>query len=77
MHGNVYEWCADNWHTDYQGAPEDGSVWEGGDASIGVVRGGSWIAAPEAARSASRGFGLIPDDRLDGLGFRVARMLSH
>ena len=27
MHGNVWEWCLDDWHGSYQGAPEDGSAW--------------------------------------------------
>ncbi|MBR8829074.1 MAG: SUMF1/EgtB/PvdO family nonheme iron enzyme [Gomphosphaeria aponina SAG 52.96 = DSM 107014] len=31
MHGNVREWCADNWHENYQNAPNNGSVWTGGD----------------------------------------------
>jgi formylglycine-generating enzyme required for sulfatase activity len=75
MHGNVWEWCADNWHNDYTGSPpSDGSVWKGGDASSRVLRGGSWNDDPQLLRSAYRG-GLQPDYRLDGVGFRVARTL--
>ena len=28
MHGNVWEWCADPWHQNYQGAPKDRGVWD-------------------------------------------------
>ena len=27
MHGNVYEWCLDDWHENYQNAPVDGRPW--------------------------------------------------
>ena len=27
MIGNVWEWCLDNWHASYEGAPTDGSAW--------------------------------------------------
>jgi formylglycine-generating enzyme required for sulfatase activity/uncharacterized caspase-like protein len=71
MHGNVLEWCADQWHENYQGAPADGSVWEtGGDPAKRTVRGGSWLFYPAGCRSATRGWG-VSDDMLRNLGFRV------
>jgi len=27
MHGNVWEWCLDDWHGNYQGVPTDGRAW--------------------------------------------------
>ena len=43
FHGNVWEWCADAWHNNYNGAPADGSVWQSdGDSSLRLLRGGSW-----------------------------------
>ncbi|MEL6662657.1 MAG: formylglycine-generating enzyme family protein [Pseudomonadota bacterium] len=74
MHGNVWEWCADRWHETYQGAPADGSVWDGGDASRRVLRGGSWYNDPRDLRSGLR-YRDSPTDRDFNIGFRVARTL--
>jgi formylglycine-generating enzyme required for sulfatase activity len=75
MHGNVWEWCEDNWHKDYNGnPPTDGSVWWGGDTSSRVVRGGSWDYDPLDLRTANRNW-FPPDNRLNYVGFRVARTL--
>ena len=75
MHGNVWEWCEDNWHKDYRGNPPvDGSTWGGGDEFRRVLRGGSWNDDPQILRSAFR-FRLRPDDRNYIGGFRVARTL--
>jgi len=69
--GNVWEWCADNWHDNYEGAPTDGHVWDGGDESLRVLRGGSWYLYPDVCRSVSRDR-YTSADRLQYIGFRVA-----
>ncbi|BDA71797.1 hypothetical protein CAL7716_059630 [Calothrix sp. PCC 7716] len=73
MHGNVWEWCEDVWHTDYQGAPTDGSAWlNGGDDNNRVLRGGSWFDPAELCRCASREYS-DPDPEIHDyvMGFRV------
>ncbi|WP_282560904.1 formylglycine-generating enzyme family protein [Trichothermofontia sichuanensis] len=71
MHGNVWEWCEDVWHENYQGAPTDGSAWvTGGDTSSRAVRGGSWNGNADNFASGNRGnwgAGVRDDDQ----GFRV------
>ncbi|MGK7935035.1 MAG: SUMF1/EgtB/PvdO family nonheme iron enzyme [Xenococcaceae cyanobacterium] len=70
MHGNIWEWCEDDWHNDYQGAPTDGSAWLSGNANTKVLRGGSWINIPNNCRSAYR-LELNAGDRIFFIGFRV------
>jgi formylglycine-generating enzyme required for sulfatase activity len=74
MHGNAWSWCQDTWHSSYQGAPDDGSAWAGGDMSLRVLRGGAWGSFPSGLRSAIRSWDQ-PDHRKDVVGFRVARTL--
>ncbi len=78
MHGNVYEWVEDCWHSDYQGAPSDGSAWtSGGVCQVRILRGGSYDDTPVLVRSANRD-GNITSDRYNLFsGIRVARTLSH
>ena len=81
MHGNVWEWCLDQWHPSYEGAPVDGSAWVDADANQAnikkdeesndrLLRGGSWDFRPGNCRSACRGHpqpGLVNDS----VGLRV------
>jgi formylglycine-generating enzyme required for sulfatase activity len=72
MHGNVWEWCRDYWHADYQGAPVDGSAWRcDADQGTRVLRGGSWFAQARCCRAAERRFGGHPGVRSREIGFRV------
>ncbi|HXG65640.1 MAG TPA: bifunctional serine/threonine-protein kinase/formylglycine-generating enzyme family protein, partial [Blastocatellia bacterium] len=71
MHGNVWEWCRDVWHENYNGAPADASAWlTGGDQQERVLRGGSWINAAKNCRSAVRNSDL-PTAKYPNTGFRV------
>ena len=71
MHGNVWEWCEDHWHDNYDKAPIDGSAWvSGNEQSKRVLRGGSWLITPRICRSASRSYNS-PNFRHAGIGFRV------
>jgi formylglycine-generating enzyme required for sulfatase activity len=74
MHGNVWEWCLDHWHENYEGAPEDGSAWlydgEKEKEADRLLRGGSWFGRPGGCRSACR-FRHRPGIVDLNVGFRV------
>jgi formylglycine-generating enzyme required for sulfatase activity len=81
MHGNVWEWCEDDWHPNYEGAPNDGSAWLEADQSstLKVLRGGAWNYNPGFCRSAVRGSNHVT---INDVGFRVVCeppriLLSH
>ena len=71
MHGNVWEWCLDHWHDNYNGAPTDGSAWlSDNDNNYRLLRGGSWDNSPRSCRSASRAR-YNPAQRGHIIGLRV------
>lgn len=70
--GNVWEWVADPWHSNYEGAPKDGRVWvTGGNWDYRITRGGSWYINSKGNRAASRTRSQ-PESRNSLFGFRVA-----
>ena len=73
--GNVWEWVHDCHHPSYKGAPEDGSVWEGGDCTRRVARGGSFSSASTSLRSAKREK-FVSNQGYDDVGIRVVRELN-
>ena len=76
MLGNVWEWCADDWNPNYDGAPNDGRAWIEADTQVGAyraLRGGSWEGLARLVRSACRE-GEAQDIRGDGMSFRLARV---
>jgi len=74
MSGNAWEWCADHWHDNYEGAPGDGQAWSIEGFSLErVVRGGSWASDdPRMFRVSFRGRGRA-SGRGDLYGFRVVQ----
>ncbi len=71
MSGNLYEWCEDYWHRDYNNAPQDGSAWDDmEDSASRVIRGGSWILNSQYCRVAVRYY-YHPSRRYDFIGFRL------
>jgi len=90
MYGNVYEWCSDRWHENYNGAPTDGSswetrpddrlvlrngVWKTGSEDYRVQRGGSWCSHSSGCTSHHRSSSST-GSRYETCGFRVALLFA-
>ena len=72
--GNVFEWVHDCYHRNYRDAPDDGSVWEGGDCEVRIVRGGAYRSPADSMRVENREK-FKSDKGQYNVGFRVARDL--
>ncbi|MFT4630618.1 MAG: sulfatase activating formylglycine-generating enzyme [Arenicella sp.] len=66
MHGNVWEWVQDCYHSSYIGGPNDGKARTDCDTEYRVLRGGSWFHTANSLRAAYRfstfGFRLAVDN---------------
>ena len=71
MLGNVWEWCEDNWHDNYEGAPRHNRAWTGEKGYYHVDRGGSWNSSTEKCNSTCRDWNL-PGEHAPFIGLRLA-----
>ncbi|NEP04122.1 MAG: formylglycine-generating enzyme family protein, partial [Okeania sp. SIO4D6] len=80
MHGNVWEWCADDWHDNYEDVPTDGTAWVNSHDFPNInnekelyplLRGGSWYDNPYVCRSAIRGGSDRRASHVYIFGFRI------
>ena len=73
MSGNVWEWCEDDWHSNYTGAPANGIAWIDSPRGLRrVARGGGWYNSGIGCRSAHR-YESPPSLRDINMGFRLCR----
>ena len=69
MHGNVWEWCKDDWQKNYIDAPINGNALIN-QSICKLMRGGSWDHLPVFCRSAYRSSYNL-DSYYFNIGFRV------
>jgi formylglycine-generating enzyme required for sulfatase activity len=86
LHGQLFEWCGDQWHPDPtgEGWPRDGLPWEGVDPALEalgssqkelrLLRGGSWFSSPRFCRAANRD-GYLPALVNPNIGVRPCCLL--
>jgi formylglycine-generating enzyme required for sulfatase activity len=86
LHGQLFEWCGDQWHPDPtgEGWPSAGLPWEGVDPALEalgtaqkewkLLRGGSWFLEPRSCRAAYR-FSFLPANVGASFGVRPCCLL--
>ena len=70
MHGNVREWCQDDWYGNYENASTELNAWFSDISNKKVVRSGSWGDDPDNCRSAIR-YDIARVIRKNVIGLRV------
>jgi formylglycine-generating enzyme required for sulfatase activity len=72
MHGNVWEWCQDQYDKYYYRNSPATDPQGPGTGSMRVCRGGCWSYSADRCKSTSRAH-PTPDARYDIIGFRLVR----
>lgn len=75
MHGNIWEWTADCWHPNHEGADPEGKPRVTEKCTLKTIRSGSWYYFAPVSRAASR---AKNDMRMKSynIGIRVVRELD-
>ena len=75
MHGNLWEWCADHYSSDFKTALKDSNpIVSSNEKADRVTRGDSWVNDPQLCASSYRNYISPANDDLnfnDNVGFRV------
>ena len=70
MHGNVWEWCLDNWRENYSEPQSNSNQAQDTVTDLRALRGGAWDSAAGECRSSGRKQAQSPI-RMNNIGFRV------
>lgn len=74
MIGNVWEWCEDEYHNSYEGAPTDGSAWKTSSSpEKGVIRGGDCWMGLGGCQPSAREWMFRNKNPHFTIGFRLVR----
>ncbi len=74
MHGNVWEWCLDDYWDSNDALPSDGSARQEAGLMAKALRGGTWSAAARVSRADWR-FSSAPTNATNDMGFRLVLRL--
>ena len=70
LHGNVSEWCIDDWCENYNDAPSDQTAVKTNGGNRKVHRGGNWFTESDSTRCSARGSSQRNVGK-DGIGIRL------
>ncbi len=76
INGNVWEWCNDNYDSDYYekcGDPVTDPIGPNGKYAYRTIRGSGWRRYTDTYYKSAFRFNNTPRDRFDDCGFRVVR----